>query len=399
MDSKDLEYIYDNITYGQMNIYNDIKTINTMEQYITKAENLGFNYSIKNLKKGFKQLDMLRKDDTLIGSLRSPVYPSNSAKGRKVSISTIETEKILTLADIRTTISKVYKDNEMKKDKIDSFKNFDDTVVIKPNNMSLGRGVYVNISADEFEKFWNLTRNTMIKHGRKQSQSILVQNYLKGFEARATIIEGKFNSIVARVPAYVRGDGENTISDLINLKNTERKKCAHLSRKLIKSSATPAMESFLEYSGYTLDSVPDNNEYVLLLSVSNTSLGGEMVDITNFVSSEIKEIAVDALAALPDMPSGGVDIMMENFEDKNPAVIEINAFPMLQSTIYPTYGPSTDPQAYFLNSYYARDQFLNDVQDKYKIENENEYIRNYLLFQEKQKYFRSLIDTNAVLNK
>src|SRR5699024_1182270 len=108
---------------------------------------------------------------------------------------------------------------------------------------------------------------------------------------------------------------------------------------------------------------------------------------------------LDALAALPDMPSGGVDIMMENFEDKNPAVIEINAFPMLQSTIYPTYGPSTDPQAYFLNSYYARDQFLNDVQDKYKIENENEYIRNYLLFQEKQKYFRNLIYKNAALNK
>lgn len=182
MDSKDLEYIYNNITYGQMNIYDDITTINTMEQYITKAENLGFNHSVKNLKKGFKQLDMLRKDDTLIGSLRSPVYPSNSAKGRKVSISKIETEKILTLADIRTTISKVYKGNEMKKAKIDSFKNFDDTVVIKPNNMSLGRGVYVNISADEFEKFWNLTRNTMIKHGRKQSQSILVQNYLRALK-------------------------------------------------------------------------------------------------------------------------------------------------------------------------------------------------------------------------
>src|SRR5699024_8341843 len=319
-------------------------------------------------------------------------------KGRKVSISKIETEKILTLADIRTTISKVYKGNEMKKAKIDSFKNFDDTVVIKPNNMSLGRGVYVNISADEFEKFWNLTRNTMIKHGRKQSQSILVQNYLKGFEARATIIEGKFNSIVARVPAFVRGDGENTISDLINLKNTERKKCAHLGKKLIKSSATPAIASFVEYSGYTLESIPQNNEYVLLLSVSNTSLGGEMVDITEFVSPEIKEIAVDALAALPDMASGGVDIMMENFNDKNPAVIEINAFPLLQSTIYPTYGPSTDPQKYFLNSYFAREQFINNPQEKYNIDNNLSYIQEFLHYLNKQKYYRNLIYKNSIKN-
>ena len=378
-----------------MNIYDDIKTINTMDQYIKKAEKLGFNHTVKNLKKGFKQLNLLRKDGSLIDVLRSPVYPSNSAKGREVSISKIETENILTLAGIRTTISTVYKGNEMEKAKSDSFKNPDDTVVIKPNNMSLGRGVFVNISEDEFEKFWNLTRNTMIKHGRKQQQNILVQNYLKGFEARATIIEGKFNSIVARVPAFVRGDGENTIKDLINIKNAERKKCAHLGKKLIKSSATPAIESFLEYSGYTLDSIPKKDEYVLLLSVSNTSLGGEMVDITDFVSSEIKEIAVDALAALPDMPSGGVDIMMENFEDKNPAVIEINAFPILQSTIYPTYGPPTDPQAYFLNSFYSRDQFINNVEDKYDIENEIEYIRNYLSFQEKQKHFRNSVYKNS----
>ena len=395
MDSKDLEYIYNNITYKKMNIYGDIKTINTMDQYVEKASKLGFNHTIKNLKKGFKQLNLLRKDGSLIDVLRSPVYPSNSAKGREVSISKIETENILTLAGIRTTISTVYKGSEMKKARRDSFQNPDDTVVIKPNNMSLGRGVYVNISEDEFEKFWNMTRNTMIKHGRKKEQNILVQNYLKGFEARATIIEGKFNSIVARVPAFVRGDGKNTIKELIKIKNAERKKCAHLGKKLIKSSATPAIESFLEYSGYTLESIPQNNEYVLLLSVSNTSLGGEMVDITEFVSPEIKEIAVDALAALPDMASGGVDIMMENFDDKNPAVIEINAFPMLQSTIYPTYGPPTDPQAYFLNSFYSRDQFINDIDDKYHIEDENEYLRNYLSFQEKQKHFRNLIHKNS----
>ena len=155
------------------------------------------------------------------------------------------------------------------------------------------------------------------------------------------------------------------------------------------------MESFLKYHGYSFNTVPKENEYVLLISVSNTSLGGEMVDITEVVSEEIKDIAVNALASLPDMSTGGVDIMMEKFDDENPAVIEINAFPLLQSTIYPTYGPSTDPQGYFLNSYYAKDQFLNNNKDKYDIENNLEYIRHLINYLNKQKYYRNLIYKNS----
>lgn len=388
MNSKDLEYIYSNIPYKSMNIYKEIKTLNTAEQYIEKAKEIGFNYSVKQLKKGHKQLNMLRKDGTLAGVLRNPIYPSNSSEGRAVSINKIETEKILTLAGIRTTVSKVYTGDQLSKAKKDSFKNTKNTVVIKPNNMSLGRGVFVNITEDEFEKYWNLTKDIMIKHGRK-TQRILVQNFFKGFEARATIIEGKFNSIVARVPAFVRGNGKNSIQELIDIKNNKRQKCAHLKRKLIKSNSS--IESFLKYSGYSLETVPEKNEYVLLISVSNTSLGGEMIDITEVVSQEIKDIAINALAALPDMVSGGVDIMMESFDDSNPAVIEINAFPLLQSTIYPTYGPSTDPQTYFLNSFYSRDQFINDTKEKYEIPHDIEYIRNFMRYQKKQEHYRNIV--------
>jgi len=392
MNSKDLEYIFTNIPYDSINLYEDIKTLNTAEQYILKAEELGFNHSVTELKNGHKQLNMLRKDGEQIDILKKPVYPSNSPEGRSASIDKMKTEKLLTLSGINTTVSKIYTGDELIKAKKESFNNPEDTVVIKPNNMSLGRGVHVNITENEFENNWNLTKEIMIKHGRKK-QRIIVQNFFKGFEARATVIEGKLNSIVARVPAYVRGNGRDSIKELIDEKNTIRRKCAHLRKKLIKPDSS--MKSFLKYYDYSLETIPDNNEYVLLISVSNTSLGGEMVDITRLVSQEIKDIAINALAALPDMVSGGVDIMMDSFEDKNPAVIEINAFPLLQSTIYPTYGPATDPQTYFLNSFYARDQFLNDVSDRYEIKNELQYIRNYMLFQEKQRYYRDLIYQNA----
>src|SRR5699024_6534271 len=95
----------------------------------------------------------------------------------------------------------------------------------------------------------------------------------------------------------------------------------------------------------------------------------------------------------PDMASGGPDSMTENSDDKNGAVIEINAFPVVQSAIYAAYGPPTDPPACFVNSYYSRDHLLNDIDDQSHIEHATEYFRNYLFFQEKQRHFRNLIHT------
>lgn len=386
MKSSDLKYIYENIPYKEMNIYKDIKSLNTAIQYIHKAEELGFKHRVKPLKKGHKQLNLLRKNGTLAGVIRNPIYPTNSLIGRQASISKMQTESILTAVGISTTVSRMYHIDDVKKAKSDWFDESNETVVIKPNNMSQGKGVYVHIAENEFEKYWDLTSNLMRKHKNKPVD-ILVQKFIPGFEARATIIEGKFNSIVARVPAFIVGDGKNNIKDLIEIKNKKRLECAHLKKKLIKPDVS--VESFIKQSGYTFESVPDKDEYVLLISVSNTSLGGEMVDITDVVSKEIKDIAINALASLPDMNSGGVDIMMKDFNDTNPSVIEINQFPLLQSTIYPTYGPSTDPQAYYLKAFYTRDKILNNLDNGYIIDQHDDILQNYFKFKEKQNEFQA----------
>src|SRR5699024_2246408 len=107
-----------------------------------------------------------------------------------------------------------------------------------------------------------------------------------------------------------------------------------------------------------------------------------MVDITEDVCDEIKDSAIKSIAAIPGLYSGGVDLIMKNFEDAKPKVIEINAWPMLQSTIFPTYGRQHSPQEYFLNSFYAMDQFLNMPKQIYSIEKADYYIRNFMEFQQ-----------------
>ncbi|WP_026860062.1 ATP-grasp domain-containing protein [Jeotgalicoccus psychrophilus] len=198
------------------------------------------------------------------------------------------------------------------------------------------------------------------KNGRTEEDGlILVQDFMDGFEVRATILEGHLISVVARVPAFVKGDGIKTIEELIDEKNKARQACGFLSKNLIKKS--DAVKAFIGNEGYTFKSVPNKESYVLLLSVSNTSFGGEVVEITDSVSEETRELALNSLAALPDMSCGGIDIMIRDFEDTAPRVIEINPFPVLGLTTYPTYGKPQNPFKYFIEAFYTKDKLIYNL--------------------------------------
>lgn len=378
MNNKDLKYIFSNIKYSQMNVYKKILTLNTMKQYVNLTRKKGFNYEEGIGKGNQKTVTLKRIDGTVIGEIKDMKYPSNSEYSLELVRDKIKTEELLVLSDVQTTNSKIYNEYSLQK-AIDEFYDDEDKLaVIKPTNMSQGKGVNVGVKKQDFEYYWQDTI-AQIKFAGRRNVQVIVQDYLEGFEARAVVIEGKLISIVARVPAYVVGNGVDSIKKLVDKKNTMRKKCAHLMKRPIVLDEKK--KRFLSNEGLNFSSVPEKNEYILLSSISNIGNGGEMVDITEVVSEEIKMIALKSIAAIPGMYSGGVDIMMKDFDDTEPRIIEINAWPMLQSTIFPTYGKSHDPQGHFLNSYYAMDQFLNDPDKLYKIEQAEEYIKNYLQFQ------------------
>lgn len=393
MNNKDLEYIFSNIDTSQMNIYKKIPTLNTMKQYVNKAKKYGFNFEEGIGKGNQKTLTLKRLDGTVIGEVKNMKYPNNTQESLELVHDKITTEKYLNLANIDTTNSTVYNENEMEKAKSDFYNEENKLAVIKPTNMSQGKGVNAGVSESNFEHYW-LDTISQIKIAGRKNVNLIVQDYIQGFEARAVVIEGKLISIVARVPAYILGNGKDTVSRLVNQKNTKRKRCAHLIKRPIELDEKKIR--FIKRYGMTSTSVPEKGQYVLLSSISNISNGGEMIDITDAVSDEIKMIAINSVAAIPGMYSGGVDIMMKDFEDVTPRIIEINAWPMLQSTIYPTYGKACDPQGYFLNSYYAMDQFINNPNQLYNIENKDSYIRNFMEFQKLKIKLQGLQITNSL---
>lgn len=383
MHVNDLKYIFDNIEDNKINLYSNVKTLTVMRQYVSKIKDLGYNHEVYHSENGQLALKLLRKDGTCIGRLENPKYPENVIYNKEITGNKMSTEKILTVGGIGTTHSHIYSLDQLKEARSEFFSLYPDKLaVIKPLDMSQGKGVSVRVTEENFEFYWNRTKDVMEQNSRKKGK-IIVQEYLEGFEARAVVISGKLISVVARVPAHVKGNGKDSVLGLIKRKNTLRKKCGHLRKKLIEPNNI--MEKFLKDDNISFSYIPKKNEYILLTSISNTSLGGDMIDITDYISEEIRELALDGIAAIPGYMSGGVDIMMRNFGDKNPRIIEINRWPFMQSTIYPTYGKSHDPQGYFLNSFFARDQYLNKPKDKYEIENIDEYVSTYLQFLDRKK--------------
>lgn len=55
-------------------------------------------------------------------------------------------------------------------------------------------------------------------------ESVILEEYVVGQEYRFYVLEEKVLAVLNRIPANVTGDGVNNLSELIKIKNKERKK-------------------------------------------------------------------------------------------------------------------------------------------------------------------------------
>lgn len=377
MNSDDLKYIFAHLPYEEKNYYKTKIQYSAQKMYMTYLlrNKIKHKVTVSSDNPRIKIIDLIRNDESVIATIKNPVYSTNDKAKLRIIRNKVNAEMHLNKFNINTPNSKIYNSDEMLIAKNETFKHSDRAVVIKPLNLSLGRGVVTNVNRERFEYSWDLSRK-LINYDDK---NIIVQNFLEGFEVRATIMEGNLVSLTARIPPFIVGDGIRNISDLIDLKNQDRLKCNYLKTMLIKK--TESINEFLHTQSKSFEYTPEKGEYILLNSVSNTSYGGETVNITELVSEEIKNIGLDAIASIPGLFTAGVDIMIKSFADKDPYVIEINTFPFIMLPMYPTYGKQVNPAQHYIHSVISKDKLLNhEYEELYEIVNENEYFVNYLNF-------------------
>nr|MDK8248128.1 bifunctional glutamate--cysteine ligase/glutathione synthetase [Enterococcus faecalis] len=78
----------------------------------------------------------------------------------------------------------------------------------------------------------------------------------------------------------VKGDGQHSIRELVDLKNQDPKRGENHRTPLEKISLDRSAALVLEAYGYDFDSVPEADELVPLRENSNISTGGDSIDVT-----------------------------------------------------------------------------------------------------------------------
>jgi len=204
-------------------------------------------------------------------------------------------------------------------------------VVIKPKSGSMGKGVYTNIESEKELKDCLSDYKSVYRYNE-----VIVEKHYEGNEYRIYVVGNKAIGATNRIPANIIGDGEHNISQLIELKNKERKKNPYLAKKPIKPDYE--VHQLLNNSGFDMNSIPSKDQLVMLREKSNLSSGGDPIEATDELSPEIRQLAVEALRALPSIPHAGVDIIVNPDEKDKGVVLEINGTAEIAFHVFPLRG-------------------------------------------------------------
>lgn len=223
-------------------------------------------------------------------------------------------------------------------------------IVVKPTDGNAGKGVFANIQSEkEFRK--------AVVHVRKDLgyNEIIIEKYVSGEEFRIFVIEDKVLGAMNRRPANVTGDGVQTIRQLIHEKNRYRKVNPHLTSRLIRVDRE--IEHILESSGYTLNAIPREGELIFLREKSNLSTGGDAVNVTDQLTPEISQIAIEAGKAIPGLTHFGVDMIVSD-DRREGVILEVNSRPGIGGHLFPGEGDPIDFAKDIIDYYFPETKYV-----------------------------------------
>lgn len=208
--------------------------------------------------------------------------------------------------------------------------------VVKPLSGSGGDGVTSDINDKEhFELAWR-SMTPAIKR--------VVEKHIRGTDYRLMIIGDRFIAATLRVPAFLIGDGQSTVSELIEAKNKARALNPYVGGKPIK--ATENILRTLRKLGLTLESVLKADRTVQLHAVANIGAGGDSIDVTHMVHPDFADIAVRAGRSIPGAFHAGVDLLVDDITKpaagQTYGVCEVNTRPDVALHHFPLQGPARD---------------------------------------------------------
>jgi len=262
--------------------------------------------------------------------LDSSFTEKTSVIGSKISKSKSNTTKVLHSAGLPAPVNfKVQNEEQVA----EYCKKMGFPLVIKPDNLDQGQGVYAHLS----------TKQQVIKAYRaaiKLSDKILIERHVRGDDYRLTVFNNKVIKVVKRTAAGIIGDGKLTVSQLVE-RAQQSKFLQDIYRQTKEMKLCLDIEALdlLKGQSLTKHAIPKAGRYVSLRRKSNMSTGGTVSLIaTDEIHPDNLALAIRA-AKVANLDLAGIDLLIPDIKkswlESDAIICEINAQPQIGSSVTP----------------------------------------------------------------
>jgi cyanophycin synthetase len=207
-------------------------------------------------------------------------------------------------------------------------------IVLKPLDGNHGKGASINVKnrEDAIEG---------LAYAKKYSHRVIVEKFITGYDFRVLVIDNKLVAAAKREPAHVKGDGKQTIQQLIDETNKDPRRGYGHENVLTQIDVDRDTTDLLEKLNYTLETVPKKDEVVYLKSTANLSTGGTSIDVTDMMHPE-NIFLCERISRVIGLDVCGVDIMADNLtqplKENGGCILEVNAAPGFRMHLAPSEG-------------------------------------------------------------
>jgi len=217
------------------------------------------------------------------------------------------------------------------------------------------KGIGVTADVRDAEELQAAFKRAVKAIPETESVRVIVENSIKGADFRLLCVDGKFVSATERRPAWVTGDGDSTIRELIRRENRKPERLDTPTSAMSKIQSDEAMEMYLEEQGLSLDSVLEGDRTVSLRKVANLSAGGVSIDATRTIHPDNIILAQD-IALHFRLTCLGVDVVTEtlakSWKTGNFGILEINAAPGIFMHLNPAVGAGVDVPSHIIETFF-----------------------------------------------
>jgi D-alanine-D-alanine ligase-like ATP-grasp enzyme len=174
------------------------------------------------------------------------------------------------------------------------FKN----IVVKPCSQWGARGVSVKINNKN-------DLRAAVRSAAKFEGDIILEEYVNGEDNRLIFVDYRFVAAVRRFPAYVTGNGKDSLRNLIRKKNIQAKKLDPVN---VVPFDRETLRSILA-KGFGYESVPKKGRKIEVRMNANYHTGGIVEVVTDQVRKDLVDTA-KKIVRLAELPVCGVDFLV-----------------------------------------------------------------------------------------